>query len=451
MSQSTDTGRRQVLAAGSAFALSLMARGLGATSATGASSDAARREFPRGFLWGAATAGHQVEGNNVNADVWLLEQVKPSLFVEPSGDACDSLNRWNEDLDLVRDIGLNTYRFSLEWCRIEPAPGEFSIAMLDHYKRMIEGCRERHLTPVVTFNHFSAPRWFAAAGGWEVPGAEDHFARYCERAARHLAGGIGYATTLNEPNLLRLLKWLSLPFPASMAETQRAMLAAAARASGSERYSAANAGDAEAMFSRMIAGHRAGYAAIKAARPDLPVGVSLALIDDQAVGGPGSRRDEKRREVYAAWLEAARTAGDFIGVQNYTRQRLDARGPLAPPEGAELTQTGEEFYPASLEGAIRYAHAATGLPVLVTENGIATTDDTRRAAYIPAAVAGVGRALADGIPVLGYIHWSLLDNFEWIFGYKPRYGLVAVDHQTFQRTVKASAAVLGALARRNGP
>ena len=198
----------------------------------------------------------------------------------------------------------------------------------------------------------------------------------------------------------------------------------------------------------MIAGHKAGYAAIKSVRPDLPVGVALAIVDDQAVG-ENSRRDAKRKEIYADWLEAAKT-GDFIGVQNYGRQQLDENGPMAPPPGAELTQMGEEFFPASLEGAIRYAHESTGLPIIVTENGIGTTDDSQRVAYIPQAIAGVGRALADGVPVLGYCHWSLLDNYEWIFGYRPRLGLVEVDRNTFKRTPKPSAYIYGAIARSNG-
>ena len=401
--------------------------------------------FPENFLWGVATAGHQIEGNNINSDIWLLEHVQPTIFMESSGDACDSLHRWNEDLDIVRDLGLNAYRFSLEWARIEPAQGEFSMAMLAHYKRMIDGCRSRGLTPVVTFNHFSAPRWFAAMGGWEVPTAPDHFARFCERAAQHLAQDIGYALTLNEPNILRLLKWLTLPFPPGLWETQTAMLAAAAKACGTSHFSAANAGNADALLQPMIAGHKAAYAAIKNVRPDLPVGVSLALVDDQAVG-PNSRRDSKRNDVYGAWLEAAKT-GDFIGVQNYSRQLLDEHGPIEAPPGAEMNQTGEEIYPASLEGAIRYAHEATGLPVMVTENGLATLDDSQRAAYIPLAIQGVGRAMRDGVPVLGYVHWSLLDNFEWIFGYGPRLGLVAVDRATFKRTVKPSARVYGAIAQ----
>jgi beta-glucosidase len=433
--------RREILAASAA----VFVGGDGTTAHAIARS---ARAFPTGFLWGAATAGHQVEGNNTNSDIWAVEHVKPSIFTESSGDACDSFNRWPEDMDIVRNLGLNSYRFSLEWARIEPSEGEFSLAMLDHYQRMIEGCRARGLVPVVTFNHFTTPRWFAARGGWESTGAADYFARYCELAAKGLAAQIGYATTLNEPNLTRILRWLPLPFPPEMMQTQEKMLNAAAQASGSDKFSVAIAGDPAKLMPQLIAGHNAGVAAIKGVRPDLPVGVSLSITDDQAIG-PNSKRDAKREDVYGAWLEAAR-ASDFIGVQNYGRQRLDDKGPLPPPRGAELTQMGEEFYPASLEGAVRYAHAATGRPVLITENGIAATDDTRRAAYIPLAVAGVQRAIADGVPIIGYIHWSLLDNFEWLFGYTPKYGLVEVDRTTFKRTLKPSARVLGEIARRNG-
>ena len=412
------------------------------------STQQTRGAFPPNFLWGAATAGHQIEGNNSNSDIWVLEHVTPTIFMEPSGDACDSLNRWNEDLDIVRDLGLTTYRFSLEWARIEPENGRFSMAMLDHYKRIIEGCHARALTPVVTFNHFSAPRWFSAQGGWRQSDSPDIFARFCERAARHMADGMGYAVTLNEPNLLRLLKWLDLPFLPGMMKTQAEMLAAAARACGTTTFSAANADDPEPLLTNMIAGHKASYAAIKSVRPALPVGVAIAFVDDQAVG-PGSKRDAKRADVYGDWLEAAKT-GDFIGVQNYSRQRFDANGPVPHPADAELNQMGEEIYPASLEGAIRYAYETTGLPTLVTENGLATTNDSQRAAYIPQAIAGVARALADGVPVLGYCYWSLLDNFEWIFGYRPRFGLVEVEPGTFKRTIKPSARVYGAIARANG-
>ena len=185
--------------------------------------------FPMGFLWGASTAGHQIEGNNVNADLWPLENVQPTIFAEPSGDAVNSLELWPKDLDLVKGIGLNSFRFSLEWARIEPEQGRFSLAMLDHYKAIIDGCRARSVTPVVTFNHFTTPRWFAARGGWTAADAPSLFARFCERAARHLAAGIGYATTLNEPNGVIVAK---LVMPPQMVSLSRAMLAAAAKAAG---------------------------------------------------------------------------------------------------------------------------------------------------------------------------------------------------------------------------
>ena len=427
-------------------------RTLMAAAAAAAVAPAAKASpgiFPRGFLWGAATAGHQVEGNNTNADVWLLEQVKPTIFKEPSGDACDSLHRWADDLDLVRGMGLNCYRFSLEWARIEPEPGQFSIAMMDYYQRIIDGCRARGLTPMVTFNHFTAPRWFAAQGGWTNPDAADLFGRFCDRAARRLADRIGYATTLNEPDLLRLLRWAGMP--ASLMGAQQAMLDAAARATSSHHFVVANAAtgaDIDAMIAPMIAGHRQAVAAIKAARGNLPVGVSLAIEDDQPVGA-NSRRDDKRRDVYAAWLEAAKT-GDFVGVQNYGRRQIDAHGTLSPPAGATVNTVGVEIYPESLANAVRYVHQMTGKPIMVTENGVGTNDDRLRAAYIPAVLAGLSRVMAEGVPVLGYVHWSLLDNFEWIFGYGPKYGLCSVDRTSFARVPKPSAKVYGAIARRNG-
>jgi beta-glucosidase len=253
--------RRTLLAGAGVAGVAFSPRGLVRAATPG-------RRFPEGFLWGAATAGHQVEGNNVASDLWLLEHVKPTIFAEPSGDAVNSFELWRTDLDLVKSLGLSSYRFSLEWARIEPEPGEFSVAMLDHYQAIIEGCRARGLTPVVTFNHFTAPRWFAAAAGWTNPKAPDLFARFCDRAARHLAADIGYAVTLNEPNLLRVLRSLGLP-PAMLA-AQRAMLEAAARASGTTKFNSANAAnqdDLETMLPIMIAAHRQGRAAIKAVRP----------------------------------------------------------------------------------------------------------------------------------------------------------------------------------------
>jgi beta-glucosidase len=167
--------------------------------------------------------------------------------------------------------------------------------------------------------------------------------------------------------------------------------------------------------------------------------------------GPGGEETAKRirREVLDAYLAAA-TGDDFIGVQTYSRERFGPDGPLPPEEGVELTQMHYEFWPEALEATIRYAHAATHLPVYVTENGLATGDDTRRIAYIRLALRGVATCLRDGIDVKGYAYWSAFDNFEWSHGYRPTFGLIAVDRRTQARTPKPSAHWLGRVARTNG-
>jgi beta-glucosidase len=434
--------RRAILTTGAAAAASAWS-----PTALAKSAKWATTAFPNGFLWGAATAGHQVEGNNINSDCWVMENVKPTVFAQPSGDAVNSFTMWPTDMDLAKAMGLNSYRFSLEWSRIEPEEGLFSVVSLEHYKRMIEGCRARGMLPCVTFNHFTTPRWFAASGGWTNPKSPALFARYCDRAARYLSAGIGYALTFNEPNIPTLLRSV---VPPQVAEIQRLTLAAAARVTGSAKFVAANVVNAEdlpALTANMVLAHKAGRAAIKAVRPDLQVGLSLAMFDDQAMG-KNSMRDAMRNTLYQPWLDEVRS-DDFLGVQNYERQVWTETGKLPPPEGSDRTFTGGEVYAPSLAGAVRFAHAATGIPIIVTEHGVGTSDDAVRARLIPAALVELRRVMTDGVPVKGYYHWSLLDNFEWIFGYKPKFGLHSVDPVTFARTAKPSAKIYGNIARAN--
>jgi beta-glucosidase len=401
--------------------------------------------FPPGFLWGAATAAHQVEGNNVNSDLWVLEHCSPTLFEEPSLDACDHYHRFAEDIRLLAGIGLNCYRFSIEWARIEPERGCFSIAALDHYRRMLAACHENGVTPMVTFYHFSSPRWFAGMGGWENSVSPDLFVRYCEHAARHLGDLISLGSTFNEPNLPMLLRWIThidVPFTTVMRMSRQA-----SRAIGSRHFGCFFLGDGERLQEHMISAHHRAAAVLKSGPGAYPVGVNIALQDEQAAG-TDSRRDKKCEEVYHPWLEAA-SRSDFLGVQTYTRCRVGKKGDLGPEPGVEVTQMGYEFWPAALEACLRYAASRVAVPLYVTESGIATGDDNRRIDYIRQSLAGVLRCLAAGIDVRGYVHWSLLDNFEWIMGYRPKFGLIAVDRATQRRTVKPSAQYLGEIARRN--
>lgn len=398
---------------------------------------------PPGFLFGAATAGHQVEGNNLNSDIWFLEQLPHTPFAEKSGDACDQYHLYPQDIALLAELGFDAYRFSLEWARIEPEPGMFSNAELQHYRRVAATCREHGVTPVLTYNHYTVPKWFAAQGGFETPQSVDLFARFCERSTAALGDLVGVAGVFNEPNIGLILGEVVPPqlvaqFPDLMQE--------AARTYGSPRWSTMQFGDQKAMQPNLIAAYEKAYGVIKAGPGDFPVGLSLAMFDDQAAG-PGSIRDQMRARFYGPWLEAVRRTGDFIGVQTYTRKVWGPTGELPPPPGARINQMHEEFYPEAIEGSIRYAHAATGKPVYVTENGVATENDAWRVEYIGRALAGVQRCLASGVPVKSYIHWSLLDNFEWVSGYGPKFGLVAVDRATQKRTPKPSAGYLGGLAR----
>jgi beta-glucosidase len=384
--------------------------------------------FPPGFVWGTATAAHQVEGGNWNNDWWAWEHTPGSPCREPSGDACDHYHRYASDLDLLAGFGFNAYRFSLEWSRIEPADGEFSSAALDHYRRVCAACRERGLEPIVTFHHFTTPRWLAARGGWLESETAERFARFCARAGSHLGDLVGRVCTLNEPNIVADFghRWGVFPPGGRDPDLRRR---------------------ANAVF---IAAHRAAVDALRAGGVRAPVGLTLAMQDYQAVDGGEAVRDRERRDMEDVYLEAAR-GDDFVGVQTYTRVRFGPDGMRPPEPGARLTQMGYEFWPDALAACIRRAVAvAGGVPVLVTENGIGTENDAERIEYVARALAGVAACLRDGLSVQGYVYWSLLDNFEWAFGYGPKFGLVAVDRATQARTPKPSATWLGSVARANG-
>jgi beta-glucosidase len=416
----------------------------GVLSVTGTAAADAQQGFPKGFQWGVATAAHQIEGNNVNSDLWFLEHLKPTPFSEPSGDACDSYHRYNEDIALVAKLGLSTYRYSIEWARIEPEPGAFSQAELDHYRRMAETCRKAGVRPLATYHHFSAPRWLSRLGGWNDAATPDRFAAYADRVTRAMGDVLDGVCTINEPNGL-VEDWA---LAGGKQDPGYAMFAStAAKAAGADSFAALGMGDTLKTRDALISGHQKAKAAIKAVRGSLPVGITLALTEMTA--GPDG--DDFYHQVYAQarkpFYDGVK-GDDFVGVQTYTRTRVGPHGQLPPTE--RLLSMHYEYWPQALEACVREAARETGCPILVTENGIGTEDDNERIAYTGAALAGLRRCIQDGIDVRGYIHWSLLDNFEWLEGYKQKFGIVAVDRKTFKRTPKPSALYLSKLARSNG-
>jgi beta-glucosidase len=386
------------------------------------------RTFPDGFLWGSATAAHQIEGGNWNNDWWAFEHTPGSGCTEPSGDCCDSWHRWPEDVALCAELGLTSYRFSIEWSRIEPEDGEWSSAAVEHYRRQCEALLAHGIEPVVTFHHFTTPRWLAAQGGWAEPATADRFAAFCERAAGELGDGLRRACTLNEPNIVSMMGYGAGVFPPGRRDMQLRRTV-------------------NAIF---CDAHRKAVDAIRRAAPGVPVGVTVSMTDYQAVDGGESKRDQIRNRMEDEFLRATE-GDDFVGVQTYTRTRVGPDGALGNEAGVPELVMGYEYWPASLAATIRRAWEVTGgeVPILVTENGIGTDDDAQRLAYVRAALEGVLDCIADGIDVRGYTYWSLLDNFEWAFGYGPRFGLVEVDRTTFARTPKPCARWFGEVARAN--
>lgn len=402
--------------------------------------------FPKGFLWGASTAAHQVEGNNVNTESWVLEHLPGTPYAEPSGDAIDHYHRYAEDLSLLSSLGLNAYRFSIEWARIEPEEGEFSLAGLDHYRRVLAACHERGLKPVVTFHHFTSPRWLARKGGWLDEGTPGLFARYCEKTVRHLGDLVGVACTLNEPNISALLARM-LPF--KMADMPWWSAAASAFGVSPDRLGLYQFVTDPRMRDIIFEAHRLGSEALHAGPGDFPVGMTLALHDIQAAPGGEAKAAEIRNELAVSCLERLK-GDDFVGVQTYARMLVGPEGIVPPGEDVEKNQMGEEFYPEALGGTVALAARVAGIPVIVTENGVAIDDDSRRVEYLRRAIASMAGAMEKGADVRGYFAWSAFDNFEWIAGYGPKFGLFSVDRSTMRREAKPSAAMLGKIARDNG-
>lgn len=403
------------------------------------------RALPKDFLWGTAISAYQSEGNNTNADAWLMENIKPTLYKDRSGDACDSYHRYAEDIAIAAKLGFNCYRMGIEWARIEPNQGYYSNAELDHYAKVLETCRLHGLKPVVSLNHFTVPLWFAERGGFTVAESPNVFAGFCKTVAERLGGLMHMATPFNEANIQLLVQ--IMPGLSKFQPAVKAALAAAAQATNSPNFSTMAFADPAVSTPLMQEAHRKSYDAIKAVRPELLVGISLTTQDIQPVG-PNSLADEYLKRLYGDWVDVARTHADFVGVQPYTRFLVDDKGITTPPKGAVITDAGYEYYPQAVAGTIRWAHRAIGKPIYVTENGIATDNDAQRVKFIDEALASLRDAMDEGIPVHSYLYWSLLDNFEWTSGYSKHFGLVAVDLQTFKRTLKPSALHLGEIARR---
>ncbi len=259
------------------------------------------------------SSGYQTEGNNISADIWVVENLKPSPFAERSGDACDSYHCWGEDVALCKTLGFNAYRFSVEWARIEPEEGQFSLAELDHYRRVLATCRDSGLTPNITVHHFASPRWFAARGAWTKPNAPELFARYAERVAKHLGDLIGIAVPFNEPNAPLVVRWSpemrsATGSPMDVASMAAPLMKLAARKVGSEEFSSFLFSNPKVCVPTMIQAHDLALAALKSGPGHYPVGAIISMADDHAVDGGEQKLAQHGEEEY--WSAPGRAAGD---------------------------------------------------------------------------------------------------------------------------------------------
>ncbi|GBD25212.1 1,4-beta-D-glucan glucohydrolase [bacterium HR30] len=400
-----------------------------------------RIQFPRNFVFGSATAAHQVEGDNVHNDWWAHEHAPDTNAIEPSGIACDHYRRFREDFQLLRELGHPAHRLSLEWSRIEPAPGEIDRSVIEHYRRVLGTLRDYDIEPWVTIHHFTSPRWFIERGGFTTEDNLDALVRHTELLAREFSDLVSHWCTINEPNVVAELGYRFGYFPPRLLDAE---LAARVLTN----------------FFRLHA--RMAEVLHEHARTSPQIGITLAVqaheplrLESEADRALAARRDA---ETNGVMFEALRTgvfsypgkepvpipglreASTFVGVQYYSRVRYDGEsgGPALPDFNRILSHMGWEVYPEGF-GPLLERAGATGLPVVVTENGLAHDDDRVRVRFIADHLAEVDRVRRQGVDVRGYFYWSAMDNFEWNFGYGPKFGLIEVDRKTLERKPRASA------------
>ena len=428
------------------------------------------KKFEEGFLLGAATAAHQTEGNNIHSDYWLMENMKYTEFFEKSGLAVDHYNRYKEDIDMLKNAGLNAYRFSIEWARIEPEEGVFDEKEVEHYRDVLSYIHEKCITPVVTLMHFTSPSWLIKKGGWRSENTPFYFQRYVSYVIEKLGDLIPYVVTLNEANMGVQVNSIALRYRKmmekkasnlegnvqvgmnfnSMMENMRAKAGEYVTLFGTPDPKTFVSGRSEEEEDVVISSHIAAREAIKRIRPEIKVGLSLSLHDIQSLEEGEDNANEEWRKEFSIYLDAIKD-DDFVGVQNYARSLYGKNGLENPPKGAELTQMGYENYPYALKNVLKRVNrelSEKGMEktIIVTENGIAIDDDKIRIAFIEKALQGLQEAIKEGVDVKGYFYWSLLDNFEWQKGFSMTFGLIAVDRSNMERHPKESLYYLGSFA-----
>lgn len=382
-------------------------------------------KFPKGFLWGTSTSAYQVEGGIDNCD-WS------KIF--PAGKACGHYDRYKDDFDLAKTFNQNAFRFSIEWSRIEPEEGKFDKKEIEHYEKVLLSLKERGITPFVTLYHWPVPLWFADKGGWLNPDSSAYFERYTRKVVERLGKYTDFWMTLNEPIIYSSMSYYKGKWPPqekSFIKTVKVI--------------------------RILAeAHRRAYSVIHQLNEDAKVSVAKNNMFFEPYEGKLINRFFTKIPNYfwnRYFLNSIEDALDFIGLNYYFHVEVEV-GLKSPKKwkhedkSRELTDMGWEIYPGGIYWVLKDL-ASFKKPIYVVENGLADAKDKLRKDFIKGHLYWVHKAIKEGIDVRGYFHWSLIDNFEWVEGFEPRFGLVEVDYETLKRSPRPSASYYAKICKEN--
>lgn len=396
-------------------------------------------KFPKNFYWGSATSAHQVEGGNhndwsewekINAkrlskeakEKWqpwqqekFPEMFNPENYI--SGRACDHYHLYEQDFDIAKKLGHNAHRFSIEWSRIEPEQGKFNEKEIEHYRKVILALKKRGIEPFVTLWHWTNPLWIRDIGGWENKKITDYFERYAEKISNALGENVKFWITLNEPEI-----YASNSYFAGVWPPQKKNLFAYLR-----------------VLNNLIKAHRKAYGVIKKANSNSKIGIAKNNIYFEAYQNKLVNRVLKK---FIDWwwnfyfLNRIRNHQDFIGLNHYFHNRINYG--FNKNENKKISDIGWELYPEAIYYVLKDLKRFNK-PIYITENGLADGGDKKRSWFILESLKNIGKAINEGVNVRGYLHWSLMDNFEWDKGFWPRFGLVEVNYKTLERKIRPSA------------
>ncbi len=383
-------------------------------------------KFPKGFLWGTATSAYQVEGSNINSD-----------WGNKAGQACDQYNRYESDFDLIKQLHHNSHRLSIEWSRIEPKNGEFDAHEIEHYKKVLKALKNRNLTVILTLWHFTLPKWVADQGGWESGKTVKLFERFVKRITPEIAEYVDMWITLNEPGVYVYEVYIKKQWPPA----KKSFL-----------------GQIKATLN-LASAHKKVYKYLHQAFPQKPIGIAQNV---QSLEAYHKHSIMEQTVVMLTDLLTnhlfyflTKNTHDFLGINYYFHVRFKTPENKLFPEIADpssqsrdVSDLGWEVFPEGLFDVL--ADLSDGIPIYITECGIASTNDDRRNRFLITYLCEVYRAIQSGINVRGFLYWSLIDNFEWQKGFEPRFGLIEVNYATQERRIRSSALVYTDIIKHNG-